>query len=452
MRYESQKEAYPYFVLSSILFCLQVIFGLIIGAQFIWPGLFSSVLPFNIGREIHLNTMVFWLLLGLMGATYYLIPEEADRELYSPAIAKMQFWLLALTGVAAVIGFLFGWTEGREYIEAPRILDWLIVVGALMFLYNILMTIIKGKGWTVVTGILISGIGGLSVIYLFGMKFFGNLVLDQYYWWWVIHLWVEGTWEMIAAAILAFMLIKITGVERKHIEKWLYIETILVLGTGILGIGHHYFWIGTPEYWLAIGGFFSMLEPIPLVLMVWDTAREYKKTNIKHPNELALYWIYGGVILHFIGAGVLGVVQTLPVVNQWTHGTQLTASHGHLAFFGAFAMLVIAAIYYMVPDMVNHKYSQKLGKKAFWTMTISMVLMTAVLFGAGLVQVYLERVLGMDFNTVKNQFMNIWMIWRFIFAVVFTIGVGMFTVDFFRILLMVRKTNTVPKTPESLSI
>jgi len=186
--------------------------------------------------------------------------------------------------------------------------------------------------------------------------------------------------------------------------------------------------------------------------MVWDTAREYKKTNIKHPNELALYWIYGGVILHFIGAGVLGVVQTLPVVNQWTHGTQLTASHGHLAFFGAFAMLVIAAIYYMVPDMVNHKYSQKLGKKAFWTMTISMVLMTAVLFGAGLVQVYLERVLGMDFNTVKNQFMNIWMIWRFIFAVVFTIGVGMFTVDFFRILLMVRKTNTVPKTPESLSI
>lgn len=214
---------------------------------------------------------------------------------------------------------------------------------------------------------------------------------------------------MIAAAILAYMLIKITGVERKYIEKWLYIETILVLATGILGIGHHYFWIGTPKYWLAIGGFFGILEPIPLVLMVWDTVKEYKRRNIKHPNELALYWIIGGVILHFVGAGVLGAVQTLPVVNQWTHGTQLTASHGHLAFFGAFAMLVIAAIYYMVPDMASHNYTQRLGKNAFWIMTISMVSMTVVLFGAGLVQVYLERVLGMDFNTVKNQFMYVWM-------------------------------------------
>jgi len=440
MHYRSQRVAYPYFLLSIILFALQVVFGLLIGAQFIWPDILSGLLPFDVGREIHLNTMVFWLLLGLMGATYYLVPEEAQRELYSTKIARVQFWLLALTGVAAVVGFIFGLTEGREYIEAPRVLDWLIVAGALMFLYNIVMTVVKGKGWTATLGILIGGLTGLSGMYLFGMKFFGNLVLDQYYWWWVIHLWVEGTWEMIAAAILAFMLIKITGVSRKRVEKWLYIEAILVLATGILGIGHHYYWIGTPKYWLAIGGFFSMLEPIPLVLMVWDTLHEYKSRTIKHQNEVALYWIVGGVVLHFIGAGVLGVVQTLPVVNQWTHGTQMTASHGHLAFFGAFAMLVIAAIYYMLPDMADkHDYNQRLGKWAFWTMTSSMVVMTAILLGAGIVQVYLERILGMAFVTVKSQYLSTWMLWRFITGLVFTAGVGMLVVDFFRLPIYVNR-------------
>jgi nitric oxide reductase subunit B len=441
MRYQSQKVAYPYFVLSAILFGLQIAVGLVIAAQYVWPNFLSTLLPFNVGREIHLNTMVFWLLLGLMGATYYLVPDETGEELFSTKLAKLQFWLLALTGVAAVVGFLFGWTEGREYIEAPRFFDWLIVVAALVFLFNILRTILKGK-WTVILGVLLGGMAGLSVIYLFGMKFFANVGVDQYFWWFVIHLWVEGTWEMIAAAVLAYMLIKLTGAERKTVEKWLYIETILVMATGILGIGHHYYWIGTPKYWLAIGGFFSFLEPIPLVLMVLDTYREYRKRTIKHPNQVALLWIIGSVIVHFIGAGIMGVVQTLPAINKWTHGTQLTASHGHLAFFGAFAMLVIAASYYMLPDMSGrHEFRQRRGKIAFWSMVIGMGAMSTILFGAGIVQVYLERILGMDYSTVKSQFLHFWMFWRLIAGMVFTFGVGLFIVDFFNLPVSAKPKN-----------
>jgi nitric oxide reductase subunit B len=440
MRYESQRVAYPYFVLSAILFGLQIVFGLIIAAQFVWPDFLSAMLPFNVGREIHLNTMVFWLLLGLMGATYYLVPEETEAPLYSTKLAKFQFWMLALTGVAAVIGFLFGFTEGREYIEAPRIFDWLIVVAVLVFLFNILRTILRGK-WTAVLGVLLGGMAGLAVMYLFGMKFFANVGVDQYFWWWVIHLWVEGTWEMIAAAVLAFMLLKLTGAERKTVEKWLYIETILVLATGILGIGHHYYWIGTPKYWMAVGGFFSFLEPIPLVLMVLDTYKEYRKRTVKHANQVALLWIMGSVIVHFIGAGVMGVVQTLPSINQWTHGTQLTASHGHLAFFGAFAMMVIAAAYYMLPDMTGrHEFRQRRGRLAFWVMVIGMGTMSAVLFGAGIVQVYLQRMLGMDFTTVKTQFLSFWMFWRFIAALFFAAGVGIFIVDFFSLPVSQKKS------------
>jgi nitric oxide reductase subunit B len=441
MRYQSQKVAYPYFVLSAILFGLQIAVGLVIAAQYVWPNFLSTLLPFNVGREIHLNTMVFWLLLGLMGATYYLVPDETGEELFSTKLAKFQFWLLALTGVAAVVGFLFGWTEGREYIEAPRFFDWLIVVAALVFLFNILRTILKGK-WTVILGVLLGGMAGLSVIYLFGMKFFANVGVDQYFWWFVIHLWVEGTWEMIAAAVLAYMLIKLTGAERKTVEKWLYIETILVMATGILGIGHHYYWIGTPKYWLAIGGFFSFLEPIPLVLMVLDTYREYRKRTIKHPNQVALLWIIGSVIVHFIGAGIMGVVQTLPAINKWTHGTQLTASHGHLAFFGAFAMLVIAASYYMLPDMSGrHEFRQRRGKIAFWSMVIGMGAMSTILFGAGIVQVYLERILGMDYSTVKSQFLHFWMFWRLIAGMLFTFGVGLFIVAFFNLPVSAKPKN-----------
>ena len=432
MNYSSQKVAYPYFLLAIGLLVLQVIFGLIAAAQFIWPSFMQSILPFNIGREIHLNTMIFWLLLGLMGAIYYLVPDQTKHELKSTKLAWVQFFLLAITGVTAIVGFLFGWTEGREYIEAPRLLDWLIVVAALMFLYNIFATIVKSKRWDPILGVIFAGLAGLSVIYLFGMKFFGSMALDQFFWWFVIHLWVEGTWELIAAGITAYLLIKLTGAHFKTVAKWLYLEITLVLLTGILGIGHHYYWIGTPEYWLPIGGIFGVLEPLPILLMVFDTLKHAKGPKL-HSNKVALLWVVGASITHFIGAGLMGAVQTLPSINKWTHGTQLTASHGHLAFYGAFAMLVIAAMYYMIPELKGVKLSPKRGIWAFWTMLLGMVSMSLLMFGAGITQVYLERMLGLDFSYVKMNFNQIWFVWRFISGIAFTVGVAILAIDIFSI-------------------
>ncbi|WP_366922520.1 cbb3-type cytochrome c oxidase subunit I [Metallumcola ferriviriculae] len=422
MKYKSQRAAYPYFVLAMILFGLQVLFGLVIAAQFIWPQLLRNILPFSVGREVHLNTMVFWLLLGLMGATYYLVPEETQSELYSTKLASLQFWLLGLTGVATVVGFLFGWTEGREYIEAPRLLDWLIVIGALIFLFNVLATILKSRRWTAIMGVLFAGMTGLSLMYLVGMKFFGSISVDQFFWWWVIHFWVEGTWELIAAAITAYLLVKLTGVNTKVVAKWLYIEVTLVVFTGVLGIGHHYYWIGTPKYWLMIGGLFGLLEPIPILLMVIDTLRHTKGMKTAGTNRVALLWLVGAAITHFVGAGLMGVVQTLPSINKWTHGTQLTAAHGHLAFYGAFAMLVIAAMYYMVPEMTGALVSRKSGSRIFWMMLLSMCAMSLIMFGAGITQVYMERIMGLDFTYVKNSFTNFWLLWRLVAGFFFAWG------------------------------
>jgi nitric oxide reductase subunit B len=118
-----------------------------------------------------------------------------------------------------------------------------------------------------------------------------------------------------------------------------------MFGSGILGLGHHYFWIGTPEYWFTIGGFFSALEPIPLVAMVVHSVFDSGTHNMKNNNHPALAWIIAHAFGNFFGAGVWGFMHTLPQINLYTHGTQWSASHGHFAFFGAYATLVIAFFY-----------------------------------------------------------------------------------------------------------
>ena len=139
-----------------------------------------------------------------------------------------------------------------------------------MFLINLGVTLYRSKKWNPITAILFGGMIGLAVMYMFDMVFFKSLVEDYYWWWWIIHLWVEGAWELIATAIMAFLLVRLTGIPKEKLYKWLYLEVSLVLFTGILGIGHHYYWIGTPGYWLTVGAIFSALEPIPILIMAID--------------------------------------------------------------------------------------------------------------------------------------------------------------------------------------
>ncbi len=133
MLFKTQRIAYPYFVLALVLFGLQVTVGLWLALNYFVtiPQSAVDVFPFSTARAIHTNLLVLWLLLGFMGATFYLIPEETERELEWPKLAIAQLVLLAGTGVAAIIGFLFGWTQGRPLLEIPRPLDFLVVgIGA----------------------------------------------------------------------------------------------------------------------------------------------------------------------------------------------------------------------------------------------------------------------------------------------------------------------------------
>ena len=227
IRYESQKIAQNFFTFAVLLFLVQVIVGIVAAVQFMRPDFF--ILNFNVVKTLHINALIVWLLAGLMGATYYVIPEESESELWSLPLAKLQFWATVVTITLVVLGYIwaginpqanstaFGTltlNEGRKYIEAPRWADDLIVVSVLLFLFNCFMTVLKTKRWTGIQGVLLGGLTFLALMYIPGMFYTKSMVKDQFWWWWVVHLWVEGAWEVIAGALLAFMLYKVLGASR----------------------------------------------------------------------------------------------------------------------------------------------------------------------------------------------------------------------------------------------
>jgi nitric oxide reductase subunit B len=414
MRYATQRIAYPYFVVALLLFTLQVALGLWLGLQYAWtaPQGLVDAFPFATARAMHTNLLVLWLLLGFMGATFYVAPEEAERELEWPRLAIAQLVLLVATGVAALVGFAFGWTQGRPLLEIPRPLDLLVVAGALMFLANVGMTFVRARRWTAVQGSLLGGLAFLAVLYLFGIPFYRNLSLDWFYWWWVIHLWVEGAWELITAALMAFVLIKLTGVDRAVVEKWLYVELGLFLFTGIAGTGHHYYWLGAPAAWLWVGGIFSALEPLPIALMVLDTWRVTRERRTLTVPALTWTYLIGMSVLHFVGAGLFGFAHTLPQINYYTHGSQVTVSHGHLAFFGAYVLLNLTFFYFAIPrlkGMEKGAYEERAGHWGFWLMSLGAVGMSLCFAVAGVLQTYLERVIGQPYM-VAQQPARFWML------------------------------------------
>jgi nitric oxide reductase subunit B len=403
MKYASQKVALVYFLGALALFVVQILFGLLAATVYAVPNFLSETLPFNILRMVHTNALVVWLLMGFFGAAYYLVPEEAERELESPLLAYVQFGLLMFGALVSVAGYLVGIHGGREFLEQPLWVKWAIVVVALIFLYNIGMTVLKGRR-TAITNVLLLGMLGIAVFWLFAIWNPANIAVDKLYWWYVIHLWVEGVWELVMASILAFLVIKLTGVDREVVEKWLYAIVGLSLFSGLLGTGHHYYWIGAPGYWQWLGSIFSSFEIAPFFAMVVFSFTMVWRGRRDHPNKAAMLWSLGCTVGAFFGAGVWGFMHTLHGVNFYSHGTQITAAHAHLSFFGAYVMLNLAIITYAMPYLRGHQpYNQVLNMWSFWMMTSAMFFMTIVLTFAGVVQVHLQRVMGMMYMEVQDQ-------------------------------------------------
>jgi len=449
MQFKSQAVAKPYFIAAIGLFVGQILFGLILGLQYVLGDFLFPAIPFNVARMVHTNLLIVWLLFGFMGGAYYMIPEESETELFSPKLALAMFWIFLVAGALTIVGYLavpyatlaeltgnnLLETMGREFLEQPLPTKLGIVVVALAFLFNITLTVLKGKK-TSISIVLLIGLWGLAVFFLFSFYNPVNVVLDKFFWWWTVHLWVEGVWELILGSFLAFVLIKTTGVDREVIEKWLYVIVTLTLITGIIGTGHHYFWIGTPEYWQWWGSIFSALEPIPFFAMTVFAFNMVNRRRREHPNKAAVLWALGTGVMSFLGAGVWGFLHTLAPVNYYTHGTQITAAHGHMAFYGAYAMVNLMMISYAMPILrgraANSNKSQVLEMWSFWLMTVAIVFITLFLTAAGILQVWLQRVSDapLPFMVAQDKIaLFYWM--REWAGVAFLIGLIIYIVSFF---------------------
>lgn len=446
MKYQSQKVALAYFACALLLFAVQVSGGLIAGWIYVSPNFLAEILPFNIIRMIHTNALVVWLLLGFFGAAYFLLPEEAEREIYSVKLAYIQLALLMVGTLGAVGSYLVGIHGGREFLEQPLWVKFGILVAALIFLFNVSMTVLAGRK-TSITNVLLLGLWLLSLLWVFAFINPDNLSLDKMYWWFVVHLWVEATWELVMAAILAFLILKLTGVDREVVEKWLYVIVATALVSGILGTGHHFYWIGTPGYWQWIGSIFSTFEIVPFFLMMSFAFVMVWKGRRNHPNKAALLWSLGSSTVAFFGAGVWGFLHTLHGVNYYSHGTQITAAHGHLAFFGAYVALNLAMFTYAMPILRGREpYNQVLNMASFWLMTGGMAFMTFVLTFAGTVQTHLQRVMGMYYMEVQDG-LGIFYLVRFGAGVAVVLGALLFIYS----MAVVRKTEIIAPGPATVA-
>ena len=446
-----QQLAVKYFSVAVILFVFQILFGLLAALQFIYPSFLYEILDFSVNRMIHINAMILWMLYGFIGCIYWFLEEESGSEIVGLKWGVLGFWVFTAAITVVVLVFLFVqigagndttiWliNEGREYIEAPRWADIGIVVVMLIFSYNVVATFSKGK-WSGISGVLVLDLLALAGLYVAGMFYMTNITHDQYWWWWVIHLWVEATWEVLVGVIMAWSLMKLLGVRRKIVQTWLYIEVALMFGSGILGLGHHYFWIGTPEYWLTIGGFFSALEPIPLVAMVVHSVYDAGTHAFKNSNHPTMAWIIAHAFGNFFGAGVWGFMHTLPQINLYTHGTQWSASHGHLAFFGAYATINIAFFYLAIQHWRGNVWmgaeipNPWRWKWALGLLNAGVVGMTIALLIAGYEQSFIERAVGGStwggyFDAQMHPSFISSMNWRMFFGLVTAAGLGLLVWD-----------------------
>ncbi len=455
---ESKQLATWYFTFAAILFGAQLLFGLVIATQYVMPGFLFEVLDFSVARMLHINALVVWMVFAMFGAVYWLLPDETGIETVGIKIGKLLFWVFAAAIVVVVLVYLFIqvgpademsiWFihEGREYIEAPRWADFGIVVVALGFVANLFLTGMKGKQTGIVT-VLMADMIAFSGLYLCGMFFTDNISMDQYWWWWVIHLWVEATWEVYVGALAAYGLITMLGAHRKVVEMWLWIEVTMLFGSGILGMGHHYFWIGTPEYWWEIGALFSALEPLPLVAMFIHVLYDWGKTQGEQDaqgqevsvirNKPAFTWFVLNAFGNFLGAGIWGFFHTLPQVNLYTHGTQFTSAHGHLAFFGAYATILIGMMYIAIQGTNGIKIMQH-TKSSIWAVSLlsgGMIGMTVALTIAGYVQVLVSRAqMGATWAGYFDGQSGMWfaqaMDWRLVMGLVMFAGFALLAKDF----------------------
>ncbi|MGH7092512.1 MAG: nitric-oxide reductase large subunit [Stellaceae bacterium] len=410
---ESQRRVGKYFLVVAAILLLQILAGSIMAHYYTDRTSFYGIpvdrfLPFNFVRDVHIQSAIVWIGIAWIGAALFLAPAIGGGEPRGQAfLVDLLFWVTLLIVVGALAGnylgimgfiqkgwFWFG-NQGLSYIALGRawqiaffagLVIWSLLVFRALWPTRATLAAATRQFWTGrirLEHLLWASTVNIALLYAFGMipltGIEKSFTIADFWRWWVVHLWVEQSFEFFAAAISAYLLMAVGLVSRQLAERSVYLELILIFLGGVLGTGHHLYWAGEPGLWVPLGSMFSFIEVLPLVLLVLEAIQQHRliKAHGEFKYGLAYTYIIGAAFWNFIGAGVFGGgTLNAPLVNYYEHGTFLTLNHAHTALFGAFGLLGIGLIYFCLRYVAADRYpfGERVGRWAFWLYNGGLVL------------------------------------------------------------------------------
>jgi nitric oxide reductase subunit B len=468
----SQRKVGKYFLVVAAVLLLQILAGAMLGHYYAERTSFyglhiDNVLPFNFWRSVHIQTPIVWIGLSWIGAALFLAPAISGREATGQGpLVDLLFWATVIVvlgalggdylGIMGEIGrgwFWFG-NQGLSYLELGR--SWQIGFFSGLVLWSVLVLRGLWPSWSAFTAaarqfwtgnirlehLLWAATINIAVLYVFGMiPLTGtnpSFTITDFWRWWVVHLWVEQSFEFFAAAVSAYLLMALGLVSRQLAERSVYLELILIFLGGVLGTGHHLYWVGEPGMWVPLGTMFSFIEVLPLVLLILDAMDEADliKQRQEFRYRVAYTYVLGSAFWNFVGAGVFGGgTLNAPLVNYYEHGTFLTLNHAHTALFGAFGLLAIGLVYFCLRYAAGgqSEFSDRPGLIAFWLYNAGLVLWIALnFFPIGWAQLEAVYIHGLAYAR-GLQFYDTTVLWqwlRFVGDVPFAIAALLMAFDF----------------------
>lgn len=414
----TQRATYKFFALAIALFGVQVLAGILGAMDFASPFAhkIAGVLPFNVLRSYHTLLQIFWFFMCWVGYTIFFLPRLAEVPRHQEFLINLLFVICVIVGFGGVVGIYLGQTgiltgaaaywfgsQGWEFMELGRFFQMLLLAGFTLWIFIIYRGvkpwITKKTFWSIPAWLLWGS--GIMVFFLFFGLFAtidSNWAIADYWRWMVVHMWVEVTFEVFTTVIVGFILVQMGLVTRTMAEKTIYLAVMLFLITATIGVAHNFYWIAKPTSVIALGSVFSTLQILPLLLLTldaWQMRAEGKGAYINQRNGHQTF-VMDGVWLFILavnfwnifGAGVLGSLINLPIVNYFEHATYLTGNHAHAAMFGVKGNIALAGVLFCCQHLFSpESWNPRIIKVAFWSLNIGVGLMMFLdLFPVGLYQ------------------------------------------------------------------
>ncbi len=419
---ESQKAVIKYFLVVALLFFVQVVVGGATAHYRAEPGGFYGIdisgwFPSHLVRTWHLQLAIFWIATAYIAGGLFLAPSLGGKDpagqvqgvnlLFVALVIVVAGSLLGeMLGLNQLLGSLWFWFghQGWEYLELGRAWQILLAVGLVFWLILLFRGVAPSKNdpeRREITALFLYAALAIPLFYLPAMFFDSTShfsVVDMWRFW-IIHLWVEGFFELFATVMVAVIFYQLGIVSHVTAARVVYLDAILYLGSGIVGTGHHWYWTGQSNITMALAAMFSALEVVPLTLLTldaWDFVKlsrgkcDICNQTISVPHKWTFYFLMAVGFWNFVGAGVFGFLINTPIVSYFEVGTILTPNHGHAAMMGVFGMLAMALLVFALRQVLTDAQWQtpeKFLRVSFWGLNIGLGLMVVSnLFPGGVLQ------------------------------------------------------------------